>query len=66
MNADMKEECKKCICNECMSQSTCEKSCKLCETLPGRVSFCKDECSCEQLELFREIKRFDDGKEKIK
>ena len=54
MVAGMKEECKKCICNECMSQSTCEKSCKLCETLLGSVTYCKNERRCEQLELFSE------------
>ena len=50
----MKEECKKCICNECVSQSSCEKSCKLCETLLGGVTYCKNESRCEQLELFSE------------
>ena len=51
----MKEECKKCICNECVSQSSCEKSCKLCETLLGGVTYCKNENRCEQLELFSEV-----------
>ena len=51
----MKEECKKCICNECMSQNTCEKSCKLCETLLGNVTYCKNERRCEQLNLFSEV-----------
>ena len=51
----MKEECKKCICNECMSQRSCEKSCKLCETLLGGVTYCKNESGCEQLNLFSEV-----------
>ena len=66
MTVGMKEECKKCICNECVSQSSCEKSCKLCETLLGNVTYCKNERRCEQLNLFSEIKRLNDGKEKIK
>ena len=63
---NMKKECENCICMSCINQPVCDRSCRMCESLPGRVSFCKEECSCEQLELFREIKRLNDGKEKIK
>ena len=53
---NMKKECENCICMSCINQPVCDRSCRMCESLPGRVSFCKDECTCEQLELFREIK----------
>ena len=32
-----------------------KKSCKLCETLLGGVTYCKNERRCEQLELFSEV-----------
>lgn len=59
-------ECDACKCRDCMKQPACEKSCELCKKIPGRVSYCKNECRYEQISLFGEIKRFDDGKKKIK
>ena len=47
----MRSECEKCICKSCINQPVCIRSCELCKTIQGYVSFCANECRCKQIEL---------------
>ena len=53
----MQSECEKCICKSCINQPVCIRSCELCKTIQGYVSFCANECRCEQIELSEILKK---------
>ena len=53
----IENECEKCICKSCINQPVCSRSCELCKTIQGYVSFCANECRCEQIELSEILKK---------
>lgn len=57
------KECDGCICITCINQPDCARSCNLCKYLKGTVSFCKDECRCEQITFGKELIENGNGKE---